>query len=88
MITENATVSLPTKSKVKGFSVGFNALDAEMSQMVHCNSIRTCKSPEDGTTSRTIMHIIKSCTSPLMANISCCVTGKLFKKHNCIRRSA
>ena len=85
MITENATVSLPTKSKVKGFSVGFNALDAEMSQMVHCNSIRTCKSPEDGITSRTI---IKSCASPFMADICSCVTGKIFNKHDCIWRSA
>jgi branched-subunit amino acid permease len=35
MKPESSTSTLPTKSKVKGFSNGFNALDAEMSQMVH-----------------------------------------------------
>jgi hypothetical protein len=34
MITENTCLPRTSKSKVKGFSLGFNALDAEMSQMV------------------------------------------------------
>jgi hypothetical protein len=34
MITESASLPRTSKSKVKGFSLGFNALDAEMSQMV------------------------------------------------------
>ena len=34
MITESSRLPRASKSKVKGFSLGFNALDTEMSQMV------------------------------------------------------
>ena len=37
MKPESSTATLSTKSKVKGFSIGVNALDAEMSQMVDIN---------------------------------------------------